>query len=65
MIAGVKKHPNKLPECPADWVVDVPKLILNIRHRTQYNCLNFIGAVSRNDIYALNQFNRFLMLKFV
>lgn len=41
-----KKNRKKPPECPADFVVDVPKVILNVRQRVQYDCVQMIGAVS-------------------
>lgn len=50
MLIGEKKNPKKLPTCPADYVVDIPRLILNSRHKIQYECVQYLGAVSPNVI---------------
>lgn len=39
-------HEDKKRTCFADYVVDVPKVILNHKKFTKYDCLQFLGSVS-------------------
>lgn len=40
-----KENEQKKQTCFADYVVDVPKIIVNPKKLTKYDCLQFLGSV--------------------
>lgn len=50
-----EKKQRKKYACFADYVVDVPRLIINPRFFTLYDRLQMLGSVSNFVLFAQNQ----------
>lgn len=45
-MAEKQEQPRKKQTCFADYVVNVPKIIINPKKLSAYKCLQFLGSVS-------------------